>query len=67
MTYIILRKQAIRKAGWDLQENKKFGSRYYTELSVERMDPFSNKKKINPSRVSLPVSYYSIVGVLFLI
>ena len=33
----IIRKRATRKAGGDLQENKKFWNRYYTEVCVERI------------------------------
>ena len=31
----LIRKRAMIKAGWDLQENKEFGT-HYTEISVER-------------------------------
>ena len=44
----------MRKAGWYLQESKKFGSRYYTEVSVER----TNSQIRNPA--SFPVSYYEL-------
>ena len=47
-----IRKRAIRKEGWDLQVNKKLGSRY-TEVSLER----THSQIRNPTWTSFTVSY----------
>ena len=56
-TPVLIRKKiAIRKADWDLPENKKFGS-HYTDFSVERTR--SQIRVRNPAWTSFPVSYSS--------
>ena len=49
----LIKKWATRKEGWDLQENKNFGSRY-AEFRVER----THFRVRNPGWTSFPVSYW---------
>ena len=61
----ILRKQAVRKAGWDWHENEKLWSRS-TEVSVER--PHSQKKESSLDQLSsflLGVGYCIPEGIIY--
>ena len=53
-TGYLIRKRAIRKKRWDLEENKKFGSRY-TEDRVYRTHP----QMRNPAWTNSTASCYS--------
>ena len=59
---VVIRKRALTKAGWGLQQNKKFRRRYYPDVNVER----DHSQIRNPASTTFPVSYV-VLGVRYCI
>ena len=62
--HLYIRKRAVKKVGWNLAENKEFGSHYYTEISVERTH--SENEKSNLDQLCCTHLYYRCPVLLYL-